>query len=239
MVKIKVSSVGQFDEAWATTFRLTYTSSAKNFEKLLLKNEVKPPFKLHYEYILPNNWGPIEFEKNLKKIQGHLMIESPRITRFFDINVETVEKIREIRKKDLLVLKMWATEIQNKNQELSHIKLMDYYDQAGFVDGAIYGFAPEEISYYLDQQRDQGENPQQNLIRKKYSEQLEELLGGSINYKISPEKLKKIIEITKEKKTEFARSGVKISKRILVDSFGREDPTGFLSYHEQRTRGDD
>jgi hypothetical protein len=239
MAKITISSLEQFDTAWANRFRQIYTSSAKSFENLLDENNIKLPFKFYYEYILPGNLNAVEFEKKLKQIQGHLMIDSKKVTAFFDIDGATVEEIRKLHKTDLITLSNWATEIQSKNKELSDIKLMDGYDRTGFIDGACYGFGPDEIKYYLHKQNRKDKNTDQIPAKTLYIVQLEYLLGGTISYMISPEKLKEILETVKTKKTSFLKGGTGLPKFIPVDHFGREDPTGFLRYYEQQTRGDD
>ncbi len=239
MAKTKISSVEQFDEAWAKSFRPVYTSSAKNFDAMLRENRIQPPFKIFYEYVLPGNLKSWEFEKLLKPIHGHLLIDAKRVTDFFDIDDQTVQKIREIRKKDLITIKNWVDEIQHKNKELAGIYLEDDYDRAGLIDGACYGFSPEEINYYLEDQRNKSKGIKSSNLEKKYSDELEAILGQSITYKMSPDRLKAILETTKVKKSDFLEGGVKIVQKTPVDVFGREDPTGFLNYYEQKTRGDD
>ena len=133
-----------------------WDSSAQDFKNDLAKRGIKLSRELFYKYKLPGGMSPQEFQdrialeyfcrnfylsfsKYIKQDKNLTWLEKMKIRGF-------VWKMR--RDKTFGNMKLWEKEIREKNPELSEIVLHGVKSSA-FVYGALFGFAPEEIKYFV------------------------------------------------------------------------------------------
>lgn len=212
------------------TQKMAWDSSAQKLEKSLKKHGIILSQRLYYEYKFPNNLKNFEFynisfavcrfaafyDNYLERLSGpqpkkKLFFDAPSdMSVFFgfcislalsdiaDINKRFAQKydtcIKEIKK---------ATEsIRALNPELQHIK---NYKNIDFLCGAIFGFAPQEIEFFINLQE----------RRKKRSWEFE-ASGGDEEVNKSMENAKTIAAFIKHDVTYFLapETGNKIIKSI-------------------------
>ena len=240
VAKTKISSLEQFEAAWVADFRKKFGSSADDFEMNLRKKGIYLPFKLFYQYKLPGDLSPREFEKELKRLWGFLIFDTHRVQAYFDIDRSVVELLEQQKPACTARLKELVTEIQNLNKELSDIIPQNQEEQLSFVDGACYGFGPDEIKFHIE--RLTGLHDKEQGIIKKLTYDLEQILGKPIGYNLSPEKLKKILDVANARmpKGKDYAAATKKTKALTyaVDSLDRLDPTGYLRFMEEKGYGD-
>ncbi|MDR0741332.1 MAG: hypothetical protein LBF28_00990 [Rickettsiales bacterium] len=219
-----ISSIDQFEKAWAMDFRKTFDSSAENLEKLLSKKMIQLPFKLFYRYTLPDNKQPQEFEKELKNVWGYLIFDKYKTINGLSIIPETKNALKQMRAKYSVLLKTWVSDIKAKNPKLASISVRNRNEELNFVDGACYGYGPEEIQFFLERKRS-GEGTEPYLSSDQI-EKLKSYLGDSPNYILTPKHLSSLMTA--------------VENRInpKTDAFGCLDPSGYLRFMEEKVYGD-
>lgn len=174
-----------------TPFGRVWNSSAKKLEDVLSARGIKLPKKIYYEYKLPGGKKPSGF-------MAKLVIEyfiSNFYSRFSgpvlaDKSLSVADKAKlfkyvlgqQLKFKN--VIKQYEKEIRQLNPELANLKIEDVH---GFVYGATFGFAPDEIEYFSNPS---GRNATKegktiDLFDKKY--------GIEVGYVLAPETAKMII----------------------------------------------
>ncbi|MBN1325283.1 MAG: hypothetical protein JW974_03640 [Alphaproteobacteria bacterium] len=198
MAKTLITSVNQFETEWAKVFRTNFDSSAKQLNEILLENNIFPSIKIFYEYKLPNNFSPQEFEKEIKKIWGHLIFDTNSVTIYFDIDKKTLNELEKQRSKHTDILTSWVNNIKNNNPELSNISVKTQDNALALVDGACYGFTPEDIEFFINKQTYKSDKKDYKIEEKK--DELEKLLGKTPSFVLSSERLDTLIDSVKKQK---------------------------------------
>jgi hypothetical protein len=196
MSKIQIFSVEQFEKEWDKIFRPQFNSSAAELEVLLFEKNITPNVKIFHKYKLPENLVPEEFEKKLKKLWGHLTFNEDMVSNFFIINQNVLKDLKKEYFLHLKNLKTLVEYIKKNNPELSSILTKNKKDLLALVDGACYGFSPEDIKYFIDSRGDSEKNFKNNINNEK----LEQVIEGSVSYKMSPERTKDLAEYAKTQK---------------------------------------
>ena len=176
-------------------FGREWDSSAKKLEDELEKRGIKLSQKLYYKYKMPGELKPEEFmdsliidyfiayfhswfAKDVLKDKQLKMSEKAKIFTYVWKN----------RSKYKGVLEKYETEIRQKNPELSGVKVNN---PKSLVYGALFGFAPKEISYFSD-------GAHRDLVQEEKNRNLFESYGINLTYVLAPDTAKKIIALLKQ-----------------------------------------
>lgn len=147
-----------------------YDSSAQILEADLAKLGIRFPKKLWFQYKLPGGISPEKFEIESGKID-FFAFKYPTIKDLIQVGcvdsgdlsdeeLDIVEKYRASKKtKYLEILNKHVKWIKENNLELSNINIPDNeVAKSNFLRGALYGFGPEEISYFINRSDEQAES---------------------------------------------------------------------------------
>lgn len=147
-----------------------YNSSAQILETDLARLGIKFPKKLWFQYKLPGGISPEKFEIESGKID-FFVFEYPTIKDLIQIGcvdrgglsdeeLDVVEKYRASqRTKYLEVLDKHFKWVKENNPELSIVIVPDdEVAKSNFLRGVLYGFGPEEISYFINRSYEQAES---------------------------------------------------------------------------------
>ncbi len=166
---------------------IKWDSSAKNLENDLGHRGIKFDKKLFWKYKLPNDMSAQEF-------MDTLLLEFYFVKWFSDMkimrdkNLTMKQKIKifsyvlSMKKNGINKnIKKYANEIKQLNPELAKINPRDSFYDIAFVEGALFGFAPDEIRYFCEEKglRDFD-------VEHKLDEKLKNL-GVRITYVLAPE----------------------------------------------------
>ena len=170
-----------------------YNYSAQILETDLSKLGIKIPKKLWFQYKLPGGISPEKFEIESGKID-FFAFKYPTIKDLIQVGcvdrgglsdeeLDIVEKYRASqRTKYLEVLDKHFKWVKENNPELSIVNVPDdKFDKSNFLRGALYGFGPEEISYFINRsyeqaESDHNEQKQLNIVLDKIGVRLEYIL---------------------------------------------------------------
>lgn len=170
-----------------------YNSSAQILETDLAKLGIKFPKKLWFQYKLPGGISPEKFEIESGKID-FFVFKYPTIKDLIQIGcvdrgglsdeeLDVVEKYRASqRTKYLEFLDKHFKWVKEHNPELSIVKIPDdEVAKSNFLRGVLYGFGPEEISYFINRsyeqaESDHNEQEQMRVVLDKIGVRLEYIL---------------------------------------------------------------
>ena len=172
-----------------------YFSSAQILETGLAKVGIKFPKKLWFQYKLPDGISPEKFELEMEKII-FFAFEYPTIKGIVEIGcvdrdglsdeeLDIVQKYRvSQRLKYLEILDKHVKWVKENNPELSNVNIQDNeVAKSGFLRGVLYGFGPEEISYFITRSFDEAESDSVEI--DKLAESLQKI-GVQLTYILSP-----------------------------------------------------
>ena len=170
-----------------------WDSSAKNLENDLGHRGIKFDKKLFWKYKLPNAMSAQEFmDVLLLEFYFVKWFSNMKIMR--DKNLTIKQKIKifaynvSMKKRGIYNnIKKYANEIKQLNPELEKINPRDSFGSISLVEGALFGFAPDEIKYFCDKSsfRDMDQEHRFDEVLKKY--------GVRPSYVLAPETAKKLI----------------------------------------------
>ena len=170
-----------------------WDSSAKNLENDLGHRGIKFDKKLFWKYKLPNAMSAQEFmDVLLLEFYFVKWFSNMKIMR--DKNLTIKQKIKifaynvSMKKRGIYKnIKKYANEIKHLNTELEKINPRDSFGSISLVEGALFGFAPDEIKYFCDKSsfRDMDQEHRFDEVLKKY--------GVRPSYVLAPETAKKLI----------------------------------------------
>lgn len=172
-----------------------YFSSAQILETGLAKVGIKFPKKLWFQYKLPDGISPEKFELEMVKII-FFAFEYPTIKDIVEIGcvdrdgvsdeeLDIVQKYRVSQKsKYIEILDKHVKWVKENNPELSNVNIQDNeVAKSGFLRGVLYGFGPEEISYFITRSFDEAESDSVEI--DKLAESLQKI-GVQLTYILSP-----------------------------------------------------
>ena len=138
-------------------FGRKWGSSAKNLEDELKKRGIKIPYKLYYEYKMPGGVKPSDFmDKLIKEYLSAYFYSyfAGKILKDKKLTISDKAKIFKYvfntRGKYKILMKNYEAQIRENNSELADANIVKTYDSRSLVYGALFGFAPREITYYAD-----------------------------------------------------------------------------------------
>lgn len=185
-------------------FGMVWNSSAKKLEQDLAKRGIN--LKLYYRYALPENMTPQEFMVKIAMLDLCENAPVPLYIKkdiFFDKNLSLIEKLRlvkyitskhaESRKK----IDEYVRFIQFANPELSKLKISTEHHKFDILAGAAFGFAPNEIEYFITDYRGMASGTKDKQLHDKI-----ESYGVRLEYVLAPKTVQKIIsELEKNKQS--------------------------------------
>lgn len=170
-----------------------WNSSAKNLDNELRRRGIDFDKKLFWEYKLPNAMSAQEFmDVLLLEFYFVKWFSNMKIMR--DKNLTVKQKIKifaykvSMKKRGIYKnIKKYADEIKQLNPELKQINPRDSFGSISFLEGALFGFAPDEIKYFCDKSsfRDMDQEHRFDEVLKKYDVRP--------SYVLAPDSAKKLI----------------------------------------------
>ncbi len=138
-----------------------YDSSAQILESDLAKLGIKLPKKLWFQYKLPGGMSPEKYEREMAKIQiVCLMWPIKRQIQdgfldgggLTDEEIETMQNyLDSLDSKYLDLLDAHVAWVKKYNPELATVNIPNKVSaRIHFLNGALYGFSPEEITHFLN-----------------------------------------------------------------------------------------
>ena len=192
-----------------------WSSSAKELEKELTDRGIVLTSKIYYEYKLPDNLKNYElakktlllrcfsavYENYLTKVTKDILFMEAKMTAKEDLSaffgfciclaLSSIKNIQYVFKQTYAPCKVQldtlAEQIRQLNPELQSIKDYKNFD---FVNGAIYGFAPQDIEFYIQQKRNNFDETTENM--NKISNFIRKPIGYILSPKTSDDILKAI-----------------------------------------------
>lgn len=170
-----------------------WNSSAKNLDDTLRRRGIDFDKKLFWEYKLPNAMSAQEF-MDVLLLEFYFVKWFSNMKIMQDKNLTVKQKIKIFAYKVLMKkrgiyknIKKYANEIKQLNPELEKINPRDSFGSISFLEGALFGFAPDEIKYFCDKSsfRDMDQEHRFDEVLKKY--------GVRPSYVLAPETAKKLI----------------------------------------------
>lgn len=182
-------------------FGSMWNSSAKDLEEDLAKRGIN--MKLYYKYALPENMTPQKFMTRIAVLDfcaNPSLFFKAKIEIFFDKSLSLVEKLRLVkyikggRKTSREKLDDCVKFVQNANPELAKLKVQNDSDKFDILAGATFGFAPDEIEYFMKRK-------ERDLNREHETYGKFKQFGIELHYVLSPHTAKKVIaELEKNRK---------------------------------------
>lgn len=172
-----------------------YSSSAKNFSDKLIRGGVKIPTQLYVQYKLPNNISPKEYEKLVDTIGFYTSFDKDYFgMRTLDDNerTELTEHILGQKQKYQDMLHDEVKKLKALNPELSEIQTESNSAMSNLLSGAVYGFAPKDINYFIYQYRGV------DADIHNFNNSLHSILGFSPEFILSPEHREIVLSAAKE-----------------------------------------
>lgn len=174
-----------------------WQSSAQKLSNELKASGIKFPKKLFWKYKLPNGMSPQEFMDTLllefyfiKYGDGFKIIKDKNLT--IKQKIQVMSYILSVKKQGLYKkIGMYADEIKQLNPELADIHTKNYID---FVEGALFGFAPDEIRYFCGGADERDFDKEHKLDRKLQRR------GINTSYVLAPETAISLIATLRKQK---------------------------------------
>lgn len=203
----------KFALAWSPFGTSGWDSSAKNLENDLKKIGVKSPVKLYYQYALPENMKHSEFMTKIAVLDlcaTFKLFSRVQAEIFFDKSLSLVEKLRVVRylkserENARKKIDEYVKFVQFANPELSRLKIQNEFDKFDILSGALFGFGPGEIEYFINRKERHAniDSGQEDGIHRRI-----EKFGIRLSYVLSPKTAEAIISVLeKNKKNGMIRS---------------------------------
>ncbi len=197
-------------------FGSTWDSAAKDLEEDLAKRGIN--MKLYYKYALPENMTPQKFMTRVAVLDfcaNPSLFFKAKIEIFFDKSLSLVERLRLVkyikggRKASREKLDEYVKFVQHANPELSKLKIENDFDKFDILAGATFGFAPDEIEYFMKRK-------ERDLNREHETDGKFKQFGIELHYVLSPQTAKKVIaELGKNKKVTMGNPKLRGNVRVI------------------------
>lgn len=214
-----------------------WSSSAKNLDDDLLRAGYKIDYKFYHPYVLPDTPQKMENLSNLMWLysdwQEIIDQTAQTVKRPVLITPGLEDKLNRMAEKMAPVIVKTTMDLKSKNPNLGHIVTPSIMDMVHFIRGAIYGYPPENIEFWV---RNYKKRAIVNKPDIKYKPKLMYEFGINTGLMRLTDTQAQMLM------TELYSQRDKI-KRLRqatqnVDSLGREDKSGYLRFME-RQYGDD
>jgi len=170
-----------------------WDSSAQNLENELGARGIKLPKKLFYEYKMPggktqdafmDKYVMERFVANFFRTHGHAgeVLKDKKLT--MSDKAKIFKYVWRNRGKYNDILKQYEMELRRLNPELANVRVDN---SRSLVYGAMFGFAPDEISYFSD-------NTHRNYKQEQeVSDTLKNRFGINLSYVLAPKTAEMVI----------------------------------------------
>lgn len=195
---------------------VVWNSSAKDLEQDLAKRGIK--MKLYYKYALPENMTPQKFMTRIAVLNlcmNFSVLEHREM--FFDKSLSLIERFRIVkyiaseRAASRKKIDEYVKFIQFANPELSELKIGSDTDRDNILCGAAFGFAPDEIKWYMSREEHNSYKDEECEAYKKF-----ERLGVLPQYVLAPQTAKRVIaELEKNRKVTMLNPRLRGNVRVI------------------------
>ena len=195
---------------------VVWNSSAKDLEQDLAKRGIKT--KLYYKYALPENMTPQKFMTRIAVLNlcmNFSVLEHREM--FFDKSLSLIERFRIVkyiaseRAASRKKIDEYVKFIQFANPELSELKVQSDADKDDILRGAAFGFAPDEIKWYMSREERKSCKDKEREVYKKF-----ERLGVLPQYVLAPQTAKRVIaELEKNRKVTMLNPRLRGNVRVI------------------------
>jgi hypothetical protein len=205
-------------------------SSAKKLDEDIAVAGYNIHMKFFNEYKLP------EPKSRFKKTAEEMMLLGfwPEQIRRMQNDLKTDIKISARLQQELLKnkpvidkkIEEYANLIKAENPRLQFIKTPKTLDQIHFINGALYGYPPESIGFWIKNYHDKNKlreaTKHNQILKDKFS------IESASSMRLTQEQTNRLVAL------------LEVKKRLLIptDSLGRVDKTGYLSFMESKYMGD-
>lgn len=217
-------------------FSSVWSSSALNLDNTLRMAGYNIPNFFH-DYKLPDSKESLEQESNKMLLFSSLEYNISKIEKVFGEKIKMSDSLNlelQQTKTDIFnkIIKL-SEEIKIKNPELNNIKTPKVIDMVHFIRGAVFGYPPENIKFWIENY------PDDNVFNEALAAKrvLKEKFGIDVGLMRLTKKQAEILlqDVEEQSKNKFLSAKSKINeKQYPVDDVGRYDPTGFLRFMQGR-----
>lgn len=173
-------------------FGREWDSSAKKLQEELRARGIKLPKKLFYEYKMPQNKSQKDFMDKIiieyfcadffKSGYAGEVLKDKKLT--LSDKAKIFKYVWRNRGKYNDILKQYEMELRKLNPELANVRVDD---SRSLVYGVMFGFAPDEISYFSD-------NTHRNYKQEQeVSDTIKNRFGINLSYVLAPKTAEMII----------------------------------------------
>lgn len=213
-----------------------WSSSALNLDNTLRMDGYNIT-KFFHNYKLPDSKESLEQESNKMLLFSSLEYNISKIEKVFGEKIKMSDSLNlelQQTKTDIFnkIIKL-SEEIKIKNPELNNIKTPKVIDMVHFIRGAVFGYPPENIKFWIENY------PDDNVFNEALAAKrvLKEKFGIDVGLMRLTKKQAEILlqDVEEQSKNKFLSAKSKINeKQYPVDDVGRYDPTGFLRFMQGR-----
>ena len=187
-LKLYIAKMGMLETSYGV-----FESSAKSLEDALRARGIN--LKLYHQYKMPGGMSQNDFVIRLCTLEFFIKFYPKYAIKVLaDKNLTASDKAKIFkyvlgeRHRFIKKAKQYESEIRKLNPELANIKVGH---PSSIIDGATFGFAPDEIAYFADFKNRNIKNQEriENFFREKY--------GINVTYVLAPKTAEKIITALK------------------------------------------
>lgn len=175
-----------------------YYSSAQRIDEALLEKDIKTDFNFAYDYNLPHDLNPKEYEARAYEFAFYFACKNDHIekvanagrgTLLYEAKMQILNEYPKIEKK----LEEEVEEIRKLNSETLDIKLSSTKDNLNFIMGVCYKFSINDIDWFINYFKPHpvlGEGPEHDFSKKMSNR------GITVGYILCPEHKKILDDLT-------------------------------------------
>ena len=171
-----------------------YYSSARILSDVLKRKNIKLKNRIFYKYILPDNQTPAKYENKIQYASMFYLYKRGDLKKWIqegwteNMSGDDIKKIEQYiySQKDVSreLIMNGVIVIKQQNPELSRILTRSMLAKIDLLFGAVYGFAPNDINYFISRFINAPNAMNDDNVRM---EKLSDKLGCKIGYILSPE----------------------------------------------------
>lgn len=237
---MKISSLQQLLKIFYKSMGLSsfWSSSALDLDDALVAAGYKLP-KFFHNYKLPIAKEALEQESNKMLMFSYPNYFIPKMEKILGEKIEIAEsldqELEQIKKDMIETINNLTERIKNQNPDLKDIKTPGLVDKVHFIRGAIYGYPPENIKFWIENYPNDNVFNESFEPRRELKEKFRIDVGLMRLTKKQAQDLLAEVEQQLKTKNKFYTSRSRIQeKSYMLDDFGREDTTGFLRFMQER-----
>lgn len=242
---LRVESIDDLETLYKLTFGapLAWSSSAKNLDENIEKAGYKVKTKYFHQYNLPGTPQILEQHSDRMRLiiawEDMLHQIMNQRTEKIILSTDAIDQLSDSRKATETEILLCAEYIRANNPALQNIQMPTLMDKVHFIRGAVYGYPPENIQFFIQNYQDQ-KKLNTELEKVKFLQQQYNINVGLMRLTTAQaDDLIEQLESQKSKKKAFTAGIEQASdKNKYTDSLGRPDPTGYFRFMEEKGYGD-